>query len=156
SEKRPVRLEVNKRVPDGSFLLTPIPTGIYTLAVLLDGKPLLTLEGIAVSGRTDLGTIDLTSHLHTCKLELLDAPQPEQLTGLMVWRESTSTEAWVTRPFKGTEIVLASATVPIDVWVRPNGYRHGFLKGVSGSAEFRIALPLIVQITVRTEGHLPT
>jgi hypothetical protein len=150
-----MRTEAGTRSPDGSFTLAPIPAGVYDIAWTYDGARLAVLEKVEVRKDTNLGDIDLRDKLHHNQIVLIGAPPGVKLQGEFAWRPSGSQENWTNRGFEGTSFEVFTPVSPIDVWVRPVGFRCDPQFGVAGRSDIPVHAPLLIRIELRTTGQLP-
>jgi hypothetical protein len=144
---------VNRRGQDERFELWPVLAGEYSLRCVLNGAELARLERVSVRQDTDVGTIDLRGRVLACEIELLGA-RPDKLAGEAVW--------WIHGSGQQHRIEIDSSlvriltpTVPIDVSVRPSGYRFARLTEVSGRRELVLEPSLSVRLVLHTDGEFP-
>ncbi len=136
------------------FALQPVPAGQYELRCLLEGLELARLEGLALRDDTDIGSIDLRGRLHVSEILLLGAEESAKVAGEFVWKPHGSDERH-TGHFDGRLVRILTPSVPIDVALRPRGYRHAELENLSGRRELVLAPPLHVRLVLHTDGEFP-
>ncbi len=142
---------------DGHFDFSRVRAGTYDLSCSLgpSGRELRLLEGIVVAGDTDVGTIDLRGCIHRCEIVLVGGEDPDQVQGQVSWRASASEQEWSKRYFNQGSVELLTDQVPIDVQVRPRGYRHALLERLSGRREVVLEPPLRIRLVLHTQGEFP-
>ncbi len=155
ADQKPVDADVRNLSDDGLFAFEQIPPGVYDLVCALEGHRLTELEGVLVTEDTDVGTIDLRGEVDLREIILLGALEPDAITGEIAWRPSGSEDDWSGRHFRGSSVELVTPIAPVDVWVRPNAYRHALLREVTGRRELHLNAPLRVRIKLHTNGQLP-
>lgn len=155
AQHKAMRTEAPTRSPDGSFTLAPIPPGVYDIAWTYDGAWLAVLDKVEVTKDTNLGDIDLREKLHRNQIVLVGAPPAVKLQGEVAWRASGSQDVWKNRGFEGTSFDVFTPASPIDLWVRPVGFRCDPQLGVAGQREIPLYAPLHIRIELRTTGQLP-
>jgi len=155
SRQDPVEARVHSRSDEGRFALEPILAGVYDLVFSLEDQQLVELPGISVRADTDIGTVDLRGRTLRCEIVLLGAPEPGSLSSEITWRPSGSEGEWQSKSFQGSSVQLSSPVLPVDVWVKPHGYRRAFLERVAGRRELVLEAPLRVRLVLDTSGEFP-
>ena len=138
----------------GRFALRPAPAGEYELRCLLEDQELARIRGLVLRSDLDLGEVDLRGKVRVCEIELLGAEDPAKLGGEVFWKARGTDEEHRGR-IEGNRVRIPTTSVPIDVAVRPRGYRHALLEGVSGRREVMLERPLEVRLVLETSGEFP-
>jgi len=140
--------------PPGHFELEPIEGGTFDLLFLLEDVELTRLTGLVVHADLELGVVDLRGRIATCELELVGGDDTGEIAGEYTWWPSGS-EQRRSGSFGGRLVRIQSARMPIDVELRPRGYRLALLEQLSGRRQHRLTAPLEVRLVLRTSGTLP-
>lgn len=148
------RLDGLTRQKPERFELEPIEGGVLDFLCLLENVEVARIPGLAVHSDLDLGVIDLRGKLAACELELVGDGDLSALTGEYSWWPSENGEHRQ-GSFQGPLVRILSARVPLDVELRPRGYRSALLERVDGRREHRLEAPLRVRLVLRTDGPLP-
>jgi hypothetical protein len=136
------------------FELEPIDGGSIDLLFLLEDTELTRLAGLAVSSDLDLGSIDLRGRVHVCEVELIGEGDLSGLNGQYAWASSGEDERRA-GSFHGALVRVFAPQVPIDIELRPRGYRTALLKNVSDRRRHTLEPPLRVRLVLQTSGTLP-
>ena len=136
------------------FALEPIEGGPLDLLFLLDGAEIARRAGLVLSADLELGSVDLRGRISTCEIELVGDDGMTGLAGEYDWGPSGE-ERRHDGSFRGTRVSLCTPRVPIDVELRPRGYRLALLEGLSGSRQLVLEPALRVRLVLQTSGTLP-
>jgi len=150
----PRELEERSMEPDGSFTMAAVPAGLYALHFRLGHRLLEELPRLAVEEDTELGEVDLRGRLGLLRLQLVGGEGA--IRGELSWKSSgRAEEAWQHRSFEGREPVLSTLAGPLDVLVRPEGYRRVLFEGVQGFGRVELRPGLRVRLELETTAPLP-
>jgi RNA polymerase sigma factor (sigma-70 family) len=141
---------------DGAFSWRDIPSGKYEVHCTLQGLGIRSMSDILVSADVDMGLVDLRNDIYRTTIALVDGPLDSSVTGDVGWRPADSSDTWRTVKFEGSLIGLDRPSTPIDVWVKPVGYRNGILRNVVSDVEFVLRKPYRIKLVLRTDGKLPS
>jgi len=140
--------------PPGQFELEPIEGGTFDLLFLLDGVVLARRDGLVVHSDVDVGTIDLRGRLEACEIEFVGEGDLSGLAGDSTWR-SRGSEQEHALGFSGPLLRILTASAPIDIELRPRGYRTAKLEGVRGRVQHVLEAPLRVRLVLVSDGEPP-
>lgn len=140
--------------PPEVFRLEPIRAGTYDLGVVFQDFELARLDGLVLHDDLDVGTIDLRGILRTVEIHIERAPAPSALTGKLSWWPSDG-GARRGAQISGEVVTLVSPQLPIDVELRPRGFRSVLLANVSSHHRVTLAPALRVRVVLETDGELP-
>lgn len=135
------------------FALRPVPAGEYELSCFLENLELARVERLSVHDDTDVGSIDLRGRVQVCEIVFVGVEEPARVGGEIVWKPHGSEER--KGRIDGNRVQIFTPTVPIDVELRPHGYRHVQLKDVSGRRELVLEPALQVRLVLQTDGEFP-
>jgi hypothetical protein len=145
-------------VPDppdpNRFELEPIEGGVFDLACLALEVEVARIPELAVHSDVDLGAIDLRGKIPLVEIELVGDGDLSGISGSYSWCHSGSNDHRE-GSFHGPLLRIASTELPIDVDLRPNGYRRALLERVRGRREYRLTAPLHARLVLQTAGALP-
>ncbi|TAJ04422.1 MAG: carboxypeptidase regulatory-like domain-containing protein [Planctomycetota bacterium] len=136
------------------FELEPIEGGVFDFVCSLENAELARIPRLALHADLDLGRIDLRGKISLVEIELVGDGDLAGLAGSYSWWPSGASEHRQ-GSFSGPLVSIASAQVPIDVELRPNGYRSALLEQVRGRREHRLTAALHVRLVLGTTGTLP-
>lgn len=138
----------------GHFELEPIEGGVFDFLCLLEDVELARIAGLAVHSDLDLGVLDLRGKVSVCEIELVGDGDLSALAGEYTWWPSGS-EEHRQGSFQGPLVRILSPRMPLDVELRPRGYRSALLETVDGRREHRLEAPLHVRLVLQTRGSIP-
>jgi hypothetical protein len=138
----------------GHFELEPIEGGAFDFLCLLEDVELARLPGLVVRSDLDLGPIDLRGKVALCEIELLGDGDLSAITGEYSWWPSADGEHRQ-GSFQGPLVRILSPRAPLDIELRPRGYRSALLERVDGRRQHHLEAPLRVRLVLRTSGTVP-
>jgi len=136
------------------FALEPVRAGEYELICTLESVELARVVGLSLHADLDVGSIDLRGRIHACELTLLGAEDSAELRGELTWKAHGS-EANHGGRIEGVLVRILTPTVPIDVTLRPRGYRQVLVEDLAGHREVALDPPLHVRVVLHTDGEFP-
>ncbi|MSR61574.1 MAG: hypothetical protein EXS08_03880 [Planctomycetes bacterium] len=136
------------------FVLEPVRAGEYELLCLLAEVELARVAGLSVHGDLDVGSIDLRGRIHACEITLVGVEDPTKLAGELSWKAHGSDADHGGR-IEGSLVRILTPTLPIDVVLRPRGYRQARVEDLSARAEIALEPPLHVRVVLHTDGEFP-
>ena len=114
----------------------------------------LARRALSVREDTEVGDIDLRGRIQVCELALLGAGL-EKLSGEVAW-SLPGARAETKVGIDGPLVRILAPSLPIDVAVRPRGYRHARLANVGARGELVLEPPLSIRLVLHTDGGMWT